>query len=172
MDRHSERFRNHISIVAEQLGRGLWFVGAVAVGGVVQNVREAAQLAQLGREAGGAVLQGLLVALVFLVILVAWQILVWARTFISIDGTTLVIQRNTLNRKVNTIGIGNISNVNTEQNLFEMLVGTCKIKIDTNSLSTADSTDVKIVLKKREAEDFCARITRCLLYTSPSPRDS
>ena len=44
MDRHSERFRNHISIVAEQLGRGLWFVGAVAVGGVVQNVREAAQL--------------------------------------------------------------------------------------------------------------------------------
>ena len=71
MDRHSERFRNHISIVAEQLGRGLWFVGAVAVGGVVQNVREAAQLAQLGREAGGAVLQGLLVALVFLVILVA-----------------------------------------------------------------------------------------------------
>ena len=65
MDRHSERFRNHISIVAEQLGRGLWFVGAVAVGGVVQNVREAAQLAQLGREAGGAVLQGLLVALVF-----------------------------------------------------------------------------------------------------------
>lgn len=53
MDRHSERFRNHISIVAEQLGRGLWFVGAVAVGGVVQNVREAAQLAQLAgrREA-------------------------------------------------------------------------------------------------------------------------
>lgn len=129
MDRHSERFRNHISIVAEQLGRGLWFVGAVAVGGVVQNVREAVQLAQLGREAGGAVLQGLLVALVFLVILVAWQILVWARTFISIDGTTLVIERNTLNRKVNTIGIGNISNVNTEQNLFEMLVGTCKIKL-------------------------------------------
>ena len=162
MDRHSERFRNHISIVAEQLGRGLWFVGAVAVGGVVQNVREAAQLAQLGREAGGAVLQGLLVALVFLVILVAWQVLVWARTFISIDGTTLVIERNTLNRKVNTIGIGNISNVNTEQNLFEMLVGTCKIKIDTNSLSTADSTDVKIVLKKREAEAFCARITRIM----------
>lgn len=162
MDWHSERFRNHISIVAEQLGRGLWFVGAVAVGGVVQNVREAAQLAQLGREAGGAVLQGLLVALVFLVILVAWQILVWARTFISIDGTTLVIERNTLNRKVNTIGIGNISNVNTEQNLFEMLVGTCKIKIDTNSLSTADSTDVKIVLKKREAEAFCARITRIM----------
>ena len=162
MDRHSERFRNHISIVAEQLGRGLWFVGAVAVGGVVQNVREAVQLAQLGREAGGAVLQGLLVALVFLVILVAWQVLVWARTFISIDGTTLVIERNTLNRKVNTIGIGNISNVNTEQNLFEMLVGTCKIKLDTNSLSTADSTDVKIVLKKREAEVFCARITRIM----------
>ena len=48
----------------------------------------------------------------------------------------------------------NISNINTEQNLFEMIMGTCKIKIDTSSLSTADQTDVKIVLKKADAEAF------------------
>ena len=35
-----------------------------------------------------------------------------------------------------------------------MLAGTCKVKLDTNSLSTADKTDVKIVLKKADAENF------------------
>ncbi|MCB5670486.1 PH domain-containing protein, partial [Erysipelatoclostridium ramosum] len=54
----------------------------------------------------------------------------------------------------NTIGLKNISNVNTEQNLLEMLLGTCKVKLDTNSMSTSDKTDVKIILKKAEAEQF------------------
>ena len=44
--------------------------------------------------------------------------------------------------------------VNTEQNLLEMLLGTCKVKLDTNSMSTSDKTDVKIILKKAEAEQF------------------
>ena len=99
--------------------------------------------------------------------------------------TSIVIEQNTLNRKKNTIGIKNISNVNTEQNLFEMLLGTYKVKLDTNSLSTADKTDVKIVLKKAQAEWFknavmslmeetpgkipsenAADRNTCLLYTS------
>ena len=58
------------------------------------------------------------------------------------------------NKKKNTIGLKNISNVNTEQNLLEMLLGTCKVKLDTNSMSTSDKTDVKIILKKAEAEQF------------------
>lgn len=155
----NERFRNHISIVAERMGKGFVVILALLVGGIAQNLGEAAELAEHGMKAGREILPAMLAALVFLVLLTVWQILIWARTYISIDGTTLVIEKNTLNRKKNTIGIGNISNVNTEQNLFEMLIGTCKIKIDTNSLSTADSTDVKIVLKRREAEALCGRIT-------------
>mgnify|MGYP000034238020 FL=1 len=65
-----------------------------------------------------------------------------------------MIERNTWNKKKNTIGLKNISNVNTEQNLLEMLLGTCKVKLDTNSMSTSDKTDVKIILKKAEAEQF------------------
>ena len=65
-----------------------------------------------------------------------------------------------MNKKKNTIGIRNISNINLEQNLFEMLLGTCKVKLDTNSRSTADSTDVKIVLKKADAEWFKQEITQ------------
>ena len=38
--------------------------------------------------------------------------------------------------------------------MLEMLLGTCKVKLDTNSMSTSDKTDVKIILKKAEAEQF------------------
>lgn len=91
-----------------------------------------------------------------LIFIIAWQLVVWSKTYISIQNNTLILERNTLNKKKHTIGIQNISNVNTEQNLFEMILGTCKLKLDTNTLSTADKTDVKIVLKKADAEKFRA----------------
>ena len=78
----------------------------------------------------------------------AWHYIIWSRTYISIQDNALVLEKNTLNRKKNTIGISSISNINLEQNLFEMALGTCKLKLDTNSLTTADQTDVNIVLKK------------------------
>ena len=70
------------------------------------------------------------------------------------EENAIVIEVNTVNKKKNTISIRNISNINLEQNLFEMLLGTCKVKLDTNSRSTAEKTDVKIVLKKKDAERF------------------
>ena len=59
------RFRNHISIIAEQTG-------------------------------------GLLIAL---------QFAVWSKTYISLQDNAVVIERNTLNKKKNTIGIRNISKI-------------------------------------------------------------
>ena len=59
--------------------------------------------------------------LLLLAIGAAWQLIVWSKTYISIYDNTIVIERNTLNRKKDTIGIKNISNVNMERNLFEML---------------------------------------------------
>ena len=97
---------------------------------------------------GGGIIFGILV------LTCIYQLMIWAKTYISICDNSIVIERNTINKKKNTIGIKNISNVNTEQNLFELLMGTCKIKLDTNSLSTAEQTDVKIVLKKADAEQF------------------
>ena len=41
-----------------------------------------------------------------------------------------------------------------------MLLGTCKVKLAPTSRSTADSTDVKIVLKKADAEWFKQEITQ------------
>ena len=96
----------------------------------------------------------LLVGLIILVIDAIYNILVWRKTYISIDQGTIIIERNTINKKINTFGIKNIANINIEQNLFERIISTCKVKIDTDSLSTADQTDIEIVLKKNIADEF------------------
>ena len=148
------RFRNHISIVAERIGRFFVVIVAMLVGVLIQNRESLVEGADFVKKNWR---QGFIPALILLIILVAcvvWQVVIWSKTYISIQDNTIVMERNTLNRKKNTIGIKNISNVNTEQNLFEMLMGTCKVKLDTNSLTTADKTDVKIVLKKADAESF------------------
>lgn len=71
-----------------------------------------------------------------LVLVCTYQLLLWSKTYIS--------------------------NVNTEQNLLERLLGTCKVKLDTNSMSTADQTDVKIVLKKADAEQLKGNIMKLM----------
>lgn len=76
------------------------------------------------------------------------------KTWITISGETLTVERNTIRSVKNTVGIKNISNVNLNQNLFEMLIGTCNLKLNTNSLSTADSTDIKLILKKKQGEEL------------------
>ncbi len=41
--------------------------------------------------------------------------------------------------------------MNLEQNIFERIVGTYKLKLDTSSLSTANKTDMKIILGEADA---------------------
>lgn len=143
------RFRNHISIVLEAALRSIWAIIFVLLGSFISDMGEMDEM-QMGLEVW--ILLGVLAGVV--VISLIWQCVIWARTYISIQENTLVIERNTWNRKKNTIGLKNISNVNLEQNLIEMLLGTCKVKLDTNSLSTANQTDVNIVLKKKDADAF------------------
>lgn len=139
-------FRNHISTVLEGTFRAAWVILFVFLGNFLGEEESA-------KTAGDWwIFVGVMVAALALVI--AWQLIIWAKTYITIQENTIVVERKTLNHKKNTIGIQNISNVNLEQNLFEMIIGCCKVKLDTNSLSTANETDVKIVLKKKDAEQF------------------
>lgn len=146
----NRRFRNHFSMVVERLGF-IFFTLAFVI--VPQLLEELSGLLTSGIQRT-PVLIGVGVVFLFLLILFLWQVRVWYLTWITIEEETITIERNTLMKKKNTIGFQNISNVNTEQNIFEMLLGTCKVKLDTNSLSTANATDVKIVLKKKDAEQM------------------
>lgn len=56
------------------------------------------------------------------VFIAGYQFLVWKKTWIYLEEQTLVIERNTLRRKKNTYNPAHISNINTEQNLFELMI--------------------------------------------------
>ena len=154
------RFRNHISVILEQLGAAFGILLVLFVTNIDNLIDyvEGGTAEELGTTAfiGGMLLFAVLVCSLL------YQWMIWAKTYISICDNSIVIERNTINKKKNTIGIKNISNVNTEQNLLEMLLGTCKVKLDTNSMSTSDKTDVKIVLKKADAEQFRSYVMKLM----------
>lgn len=147
------RFRCHASVIIENLGGAFWFIVIM----LFSSIEDSAELFSLLLQGEITLFQALAgVGVVFgiVVIIVVYNWVVWSKTWISIDNEAIVIERNLLNRKVNTIGMKNISNINMEQNIFERIVGTYKIKLDTNSATTADQTDVKIILSKSKAEWF------------------
>lgn len=142
------RFRNHISVIFERVIKTAGLAIFIFAANFITDIEEAPSILDVL----------LLLAVIVACILVSfiWHYIIWSKTYISIQDNALVLEKNTLNRKKNTIGIPNISNINLEQNLFEMALGTCKLKLDTNTLTTADQTDVNIVLKKKEAEKLRA----------------
>lgn len=152
------KFRCHFSIVFENLGSAFWFIVMCFMTQIDDLAKiDWSQLHKGGEIADEVLYTGMvLLAVIFFVFLI--QCIKWAKTWISIEEDAIVIERRTLKRISNTIGIKNISNINMEQNLFERLVGTYKIKLDTNSRTTADSTDVKIVLSKTQAVYFKEQI--------------
>lgn len=156
--RQGRRFRNHISVILEQTGAVIAAVFVLIVTQLFQSIDELTESDLSFITSKGFLI--LIGVIVLLAVSLIGQVLVWARTYISIEENAIVIEKGRVNKKKNTIGIRNISNINLEQNLIEMLFGTCKVKLDTNSLSTADSTDVKIVLKKSDALWFQQEVTR------------
>ncbi len=147
------KFRCHASVIVENLGGAFWFIVLM----LFSSLDDASELFTLLMEGEITLFQALAgtgVVLVIVAVILIYNWVVWAKTWISIDNEAIVIEKNLLNRKVNTIGMKNISNINMEQNVFERIVGTYKIKLDTNSATTADQTDVKIILSKDKAEWF------------------
>ena len=156
--RKSGRFRNHISIILEQTGAVIAAAFVLVVTQLFQSIDELTESDLSFITSKGFLI--LLGVIALLAVSLTGQVIVWAKTYISIEENAIVIEKGSVNKKKNTIGIRNISNINLEQNLIEMLFGTCKVKLDTNSRSTADSTDVKIVLKKPDALWFQQEVTR------------
>ena len=78
----------------------------------------------------------------------------WRKTYISVKDNTIFWEKNVLNKINKSISIGNVSNINLEQNVLQRIFGISTVKLDTNSKSTAESTDFSIILKKNKAVEF------------------
>lgn len=140
--------REHISAILEKLWGVMLFLVALLFSST-ENLNLAMELLKKGNFLGALAAMG--GVLVIFLIVIAWNVNRWYKTTFVVEDYTITITRKTLNRMVRAISVANISNVNIEQNIFEMIMGTCTLKLDTSSLSTANETDVKLVLKKSVA---------------------
>lgn len=152
----TKKYRCHFSIIFESLWQ-FWIVIFFIIFNEIEVIIDVIQevgtkgIIELLREGG---LWGFLVLLVITIGIFGFQFFRWRKTWISLEDNLVIIERNTLRKIKNTIAIENISAVNMERNLFERVVGTYKIKMDTNSLSTANETDVSIVFSEDMAIEF------------------
>lgn len=143
-----EKFRCHPSIIIEKTFVFILFLIFI----VIYNFDEVVMLIN-----GGFSLKILIIQISIMVIflsLLIYNIVIWKTTYIYIENSTIVIRKNALFYRENKYEIEHISNINLEQNLFEKIIGTYKIKIDTDALSTADVTDIEIILSKDMAYQF------------------
>lgn len=143
-----QRFRNHFSSIFEKMAGLLGLIVILFISEIVESIGEIATM----KISIIPVLIGIGIFLLVTGLIFGWQFWVWSKTWIVLEENSISIEKNTFTSHKNTLGIKNISNVNVEQNIFEMIIGTSKIKINTNSFSTANATDVKIILKKNDAE--------------------
>ncbi|MBR5516447.1 MAG: PH domain-containing protein [Firmicutes bacterium] len=150
------RFRCHFSIIFESLWQFwivIFFILINEIEFLIEVIRE------VGKEGIYSILQtsgiwGVLIVLAFTFVVLLVQFLIWRKTWITVEDNLVIVERNTLKRVKNTIAIENISAVNMERNLFERVVGTYRIKIDTNSMTTANETDISIVFSEKMAIGF------------------
>lgn len=144
----NRRFRCHGSIVLEQCAKTIGAIVAYILFNIGEILFDDTDLESEGFAimlvVFGVIALGLLVSL-------AIALVKWRKTTIVLEEDAVIWERKTVNKKTLTIGIGSVSSINIERNLFERIIGTAKLKIDTSSLSTADSTDVKFVFKYDDA---------------------
>ena len=150
------RFRCHFSIIFESLWQ-FWIVIFFILLNEIEVIIEGIET--IGTEGLYSMLEsggiwGVLAILAITLIVLFVQFLIWRKTWITIEDNLVIIERNTLKKVKNTIAIENISAVNMERNIFERIVGTYRIKMDTNSLTTASETDISIVFDEKTAIGF------------------
>ena len=148
---NEKRFRNHVIWIVEQIGS----LGVLILFALLGSSDMLPEMMEGLKEEPESVIVVLVIVAVLLLIIILqclWLIRIWSKTWFTVSDTAVVMERNTLNQKKNTMGIRNISNINIEQNLLERLTGTARLKLNTDSLSTADETDMMIVLEKKDAE--------------------
>lgn len=147
-------FRLHFSSIIEDFFKGFWVIIVILITNVFQNINQL----ELEQIALNDVFFSVSILLIVIAIIFLIMFLRWRRTYLTLTSETLVIEKLLINKKIITIGLKNISNVDFEQNIFEKIIGTAKLKLDTNSLSTANQNDVKIILKLDKIKELKKQI--------------
>lgn len=152
--------RNHPSIIAERIGSYFVLILFLFYNTLTAGSNDLTDLVKLSYwqmvakqlTAGNfSVLLSAAGVVIVLVFVLGFSVLRWSRTYFHITDGILFSERRTLMRKLSKLPVNSITTVNVEQNIFEKLIGTAKVKIDINSAVTANKTDFVFILKKEEA---------------------
>jgi uncharacterized membrane protein YdbT with pleckstrin-like domain len=145
--------RNHWSYILEQVARFIWLIIGM-IFAMQGAVTEGIKLLREGHFKEGLMVLGGFFVIVIIVAFICFRR--WLKTTMTVRDGVITIKRDTMFKKVTNINITNISNINLERNLFELFMGTYKLKIDTSSTTEAMSTDMLMVFKKDKAEEIRA----------------
>ncbi len=143
-------FRNHPLMIADSLGSAFYVILSLLIINspeLYRTIKEGIAIGELPEsfDAFGIVL--LISAVLILAIngFRGWRI--YEKRSYLLTETTFIITDERLHRSALTLYRKDISNVTLSQNILQRLLGLYRIKIDTNTRDTADTTDVTIVQK-------------------------
>lgn len=119
------------------------------------SVEEAA--AEVGNAAGSAgVLGAILGAFGMLAAVVFFIWIGWYNTWISAKDNTLILETGVFVKKRLTIPFSKINTIDMGRNVFQRIVGTCRLKIDTGAIENGaeEKSEINLVFSLKEAEEF------------------
>lgn len=172
MYNNGEKFRCHIFSMFEKIGKTVTGLLAILILNLIdeENIKELKNLMDNIKNGTGSFndKESLWLSLaiigitVLLIIYLVTAYVGWRKTYITVKDNTIYWEKNVLASINKAISIANISNINLEQNVIQRILGISTVKLDTNSKSTAESTDFSIILKKGKAEEFKIAINQII----------
>ncbi len=148
-----ERRRCHPLYIVEQLARiaGVFVVYALVMG---INIFAESGAELIGAMIGIGIMAVIMVVVLAIAALFTW--IGWRNKWISAEDNTLIYESGILVKKRVTIPFSKINTIDMGRNIFQRIFGTCRLKIDTGALGTAEenTSQMNIVFSLKDAEEF------------------
>ena len=163
-----EKRRCHFTHIFELFARYIYVILVMAFTiafNIVGDISSKKELLDDVKNASGFVMSSgaLTVLIVIGVLLLVSMIMLlycafkWRFTFVSAEENTLIYERKKKKKKRVAIPFEKINTIDMGRNVFERLVGTCRLKIDTGAYSSRqekNSAEMNLVFSLKEAEEI------------------
>ncbi len=163
-----ERRRCHFTHIFELFARYIYLIVVIAftfclsIGGDLASDEEF--MSDFNQWAGdvsssGAIIfiVGALILLVLAGLLLLYCAFKWRHTYISAQDNTLIYESGKFIKKRVAIPFEKINTIDMGRNIFERIVGTCRLKVDTGAYSSSEEkkeAEMNLVFKLAEADEI------------------
>lgn len=160
--------RCHFTHIFELFARYIYAVIAITVSigfSIAGNIASDEELVNDVKEASGLVLSAdrlAVIAMIGVLLLISLIALLycafrWRYTFVSAEENTLIYETGKFIKKRVAIPFEKINTIDMGRNIFERLVGTCRLKIDTGAYSNRqekNNAEMNLVFSLKEADEI------------------